>query len=661
MGPVDHGLDVSAFRERITASIDPCLLVVPMSPFDSPYVRIALHQDSSSDDSPSGPWPPLERFRLRGEIDGGERTFDLAPSSTVGSDVSNTVILESVGVSRHHATLQVQGGRVTVIDGGSKNGTFVNGHAASRAELAVGDRVAFGGVELTLELLHPGDTRLAVELFAPSPRPPGSWGMETRTLAGGGETTSKWLHWVGRSLARCRASSKDFNRLLDFLLEELPVSGAALVDLSQGSEPRILHTAGRLAGGVAQRLADRWRNEAPRPGSLLAGEGVFLEQTEPPFVAWVGDGERALVLCGEFQGREESRGLLQILFEILMPTLGGSTGHAPAAAEGLQGLRFPPGYVRSVAPSMVVVYEQMRPLVLGDLPVLIRGETGVGKELIAHALHLSSSRRDGPFVAINCAAIPSELLEAELFGIGERVATGVAGRRGTFQRAEGGTLFLDEVGEMPAELQAKLLRVLQEKRLHPLGAAPVEIDVRVVAATNADIDALMEQGSFRQDLYFRIAGFVLHMPPLRQRREDVPLLVERFLRRFCDEIGKPVRGVTVRALDALQDHPWPGNVRQLEHEMRRLVYLCPAGEAIEQSMLTQPEGTPLESPRSSPQGAADAAPETSSPLPSLELAILERLAVEEALRRVDGNQGQAAQLLGITRSSLRRRLKRHEL
>lgn len=343
---------------------------------------------------------------------------------------------------------------------------------------------------------------------------------------------------------------------------------------------------------------------------------------------------------------------------------------------GLPELRFPASYVRGISPAMAKLEAQMAALVQGDLPVLIIGETGVGKDLLAEALHLSSPRGGEPFVPINCAAIPHDLLEAELFGIGDRVATGVAGREGKFQQAQGGTLFLDEIGEMSAELQAKLLRVLQTNRIDPLGAASVAIDVRLLAATNVDLACLMRQGRLRADLFFRIAGATLEVPPLRQRRQDIPLLVERFVHRCAQEVSKPIRGLSVRALRGLVEHDWPGNVRELEHAVRRLVYTCPPGQAIESRMLTLPhrDGDPSETaapgaapavgPRQAGRWAAGPMPDPMSSLtewPDLDLENLERRVVGEALRRTGGNQVQAAKLLGISRHRLRRRLHRWDL
>jgi len=302
---------------------------------------------------------------------------------------------------------------------------------------------------------------------------------------------------------------------------------------------------------------------------------------------------------------------------------------------------------------MASLYGQMRPLVQGDLPILILGETGVGKEILAQTLHASSPRRDGPFVAINCAAIPADLLEAEMFGIGKGVATGVVERKGKFQLAEGGTLLLDEIGDMPLPLQAKLLRALQEKEVHPVGGRPVPVDIRVVAATNSDLLKRIEDGRFRRDLYYRVAGYALRVPPLRERREDIPVLVEELVRTFAHETGKSIRGVTVKALQALVDYPWPGNVRELEHEVRRLVYLCPSGQAIDSMMLSEHIVAPQPSPR-----PAEGEGESTTLQLEERVGELEARLIRQALARAGGNRTQAAKLLGISRNGLAIKMER---
>jgi len=332
----------------------------------------------------------------------------------------------------------------------------------------------------------------------------------------------------------------------------------------------------------------------------------------------------------------------------------------PTAEEALV---FPEGLVRGSSPAMLALYEQMRVLVQGDLPVLLEGETGVGKEHLARVLHLSSPRRRGPFVAVNCAAIPADLLEAELFGIAKGVATGVSERPGRFQLARGGMLLLDEIGEMPPALQAKLLRVLQEKEVQPVGGAPVPTDLRVVSATNSDLRLRVEEGRFRRDLYFRVAGYVLRVPPLRERREDIPGLVRAFVDKFAAEAAKSLRGVSVRALAILSEYAWPGNVRELEHELRRLVYLCPEGQAIDSPMLSphllerglRPVEEPGSGESTTTPGPVALTPESDA-AGSLdleaELTRVESRLIQEALTRSGGNLSRAARLLGTSRNGL---------
>lgn len=296
-----------------------------------------------------------------------------------------------------------------------------------------------------------------------------------------------------------------------------------------------------------------------------------------------------------------------------------------------------------------------------DLPVLLVGETGVGKECLARILHDSASGRSGPFVGFNCAAIPAELLESELFGIGDRVATGVTARPGRFRQAEGGTLFLDEIAEMSIDLQAKILRVLQEREVDPVGArSPLALDARIVASTNVELDRLVGE-SFRKDLYYRLAGLVVEIPPLRSRREDIPALVEGFLVKATRRSGRAIRGITVRALERLAARPWPGNVRELEYAIHRLVCLCLDGQAIDVDLIEQALGSAFCQESNAPPEDTTAPELDVSRLTRLDLGAAEKRYIEEALRRAVGNQTRAAALLGISRDALRRRLARHRI
>ena len=289
--------------------------------------------------------------------------------------------------------------------------------------------------------------------------------------------------------------------------------------------------------------------------------------------------------------------------------------------------------------------------------VLITGESGTGKERIARAIHDGSDRRDKPFLVVNCGALPEALMESELFGHEKGAFTGASAKhRGLFQEANGGTLLLDEVGELPSNLQVKLLRVLQEKTVRPVGSAQEHaIDVRVLAATNRDVESEVKTGSFRQDLYYRLNVIRIELPPLRERREDIALLAERFVQHFSEEMGKEVTGFTADAQRAVENYAYPGNVRELENLIERAVALA-SSRAIALGDLP-PEVS----------GLAGAAKPSLFELPEegchLDEVVneLERRLLLEALERTGGVRKAAAKLLGITFRSLRYRLEKHGL
>jgi len=288
--------------------------------------------------------------------------------------------------------------------------------------------------------------------------------------------------------------------------------------------------------------------------------------------------------------------------------------------------------------------------------VLIMGESGTGKELIAKAIHYASPRKDGPFVSVNCAALNPGVLESELFGHEKGSFTGaVAKRRGRFEMAHGGTLFLDEIGELSADTQVKLLRVLQERTFERVGGAePVEVDIRVVAATNKDLQAAVTAGAFREDLFYRLNVVRIDMPALRERREDIPLLAGHFLHKYVEENGKNIQGFTPEALDTLTGYEWPGNVRQLQNVVERCVVLA-SGELIAASDLpadVRDEETQYKS-------AVDLLPVQISLSETLEK--IEGALVRRALARADFVQVKAAEMLGISKSLLQYKLKKYNI
>src|ERR1017187_1115110 len=278
--------------------------------------------------------------------------------------------------------------------------------------------------------------------------------------------------------------------------------------------------------------------------------------------------------------------------------------------------------------------------------VLLAGESGVGKDLIARAIHFHSPRRDRPLVKINCSAIPENLMESELFGYEKGAFTGAStSKPGKFEQADTGTVFLDEIGDVPPNIQVKLLRVLQEREFERLGSNVTRhIDVRVIAATNQDLRAALEQGTFREDLYYPLNVVPLNIPALRERKQDIPFLANHFVQKLAPDSGSRVESITDAGMEKLMGYHWPGNVRELENVIERSLVMC-AG--------TRPEAADIkleDAPRQRPQGDSHFLPE------GLSLDEYERDIIREALRRAAGNKSQAARLLGLTRNALRYRL-----
>ena len=285
--------------------------------------------------------------------------------------------------------------------------------------------------------------------------------------------------------------------------------------------------------------------------------------------------------------------------------------------------------------------------------VLITGESGTGKELAAKAIHYNSPRARKPFVALNCAALPETLLESELFGIEKGVATGVEPRLGQFQKADGGTLFLDEIGDLSLTAQAKILRVLQERVLERVGGrTSIPVDVRLLAATNKDLEAEISKGSFREDLYYRIKVIHIHMPPLRDIREEIPLLANHFLQEYCRETSRGPMEFATEVMRRLTVSTWPGNVRQLRNEVMRLA-ACARGRMIEEEDLAIGLPAPTVVPPSTQPARAA----------SLKKAVaeLERNMIGDALARTKNNQQQAARMLGLSRQGLINKMKRYSI
>jgi DNA-binding NtrC family response regulator len=302
------------------------------------------------------------------------------------------------------------------------------------------------------------------------------------------------------------------------------------------------------------------------------------------------------------------------------------------------------------SPVMQHIYKLIGQLAASDATVMVRGESGTGKELVVNAIHFNSSRANGPLVKVNCASIPDTLLESELFGHEKGAFTNAHSRRiGRFEEATGGTLFLDEIGELPSPLQSKLLRAIQERTIERLGSnTPVSVDIRLVTATSRNLEEAVQEGEFREDLYYRLNVVTVPLPPLRERRQDIPALVEHFLHR-----GGRTTSITPKALTILDEYNWPGNVRELENTIERAVVLAREGIVTDNEIQLRPL-----------QSATDGHWASQAPLEAgwqSNLAELEKSLVERALRQAEGNKSKAAELLGIHRRLLYEKLRAYDI
>jgi two-component system response regulator HydG/two-component system response regulator AtoC len=325
--------------------------------------------------------------------------------------------------------------------------------------------------------------------------------------------------------------------------------------------------------------------------------------------------------------------LEEVIKDALLPS--GSAAETPSASAQFYGI-----IGRSKA--MQEVFSLIRRVSKTDANILILGESGTGKELVARAIHYSSLRKDKPFIPIDCTTIPGELMESELFGYEKGAFTGAVERKiGLIEMAQGGTLFLDEIGDLDYALEKKLLRFLQEKEIHRLGGkGKISVDVRVLSATNRNIESEVDKGDFRADLYYRLNVITIHIPALRERKEDIPLLAGHCLNRFAQKYRKSLRGFDQDFLTALKNYDWPGNVRELENTIERAIILCPhdtiAGDYLPAKLRTAAEPNHID---------------------ELNLPEMEKRTITRALDKSSWNQSHAAQLLGISRKQLRTKMK----
>ncbi|MEM8963636.1 MAG: sigma 54-interacting transcriptional regulator [Acidobacteriota bacterium] len=571
---------------------------------------------------------------------------------TIGSDAACDIRLTYPGVAQQHARLRRgDGSRLEIDDLGSRKGVLVNGRRVKTAGLEVLDEIRLGSIALLIEDVVT-ETPVLTE-----PEPVGS---PTVTI-----TATGLLGHLAR-IARWVLSDAAATTTLESLVTDLLADfGGGVVFLFQGSSSLqaikfVVATEARwLTAG--EELLDRVTEVLP--GDSPAGVAEALEGRLGDDDAWIAAQRfRALdrpylfvVALPRYRpGRWSPLEGLETLGDLLLLGLVHHVGRFEPILLGLPeqpDLTLAPGLVVGESKTMKRVIEQLRAAVDPPVTVLLRGEPGVSKELLARSLHLSGPQRDGPFVVASCRGAKEFQIEADLFGAEVQGKHGPIHREGKMASAHGGTLFLDDIEHLPMALQDRLVRFLRAGEVEPTDSLRVhKVDVRLIVASEKPLEAYAARDVLRIDLAYRLSQYAVDVPALRDRREDLPLLIQATVNRCCHDTGKRVQGITVKALEALAVYDYPGNLPELEAIVRRLVYLCPPGRPIEEAMLSEEvRHAKLEGLR----------PETGSDL-SLDrlVAMTERTAIREALKRSEGNKSEASRLLGLSRNGLAMKIKR---
>lgn len=481
--------------------------------------------------------------------------------NVLGSDSACDVYLPNPTVSRRHAVLTVRGRSVLLEDLGSTNGTLLRSQRIDRSELEAGDIFVIGRVVTLLEEVPDDDLEVGIG-FARGLDPSG---VITMPLAELTESFSPLDHFTLDQLPRLlhllASTEVDDHRFAQevghALYETMPVTAVEISEIDATSEKGVLFSA---AGS---------EDEASNDAEWIEASSNRCEVRARFYKRKAGEHYRPVV---------EAAMLLLTVADRLRGRVVRAQVRSTAAVRPQ-----PP----SVEPEMIRIYEQAERVSRGDVGVMVYGESGTGKEVLARFIHSASPRASQPVVAINCASLPRDLLEAELFGVEKGVATGVDARPGKFELADQGTLFLDEIGDMAPETQAKILRVLQEKEVFRVGGStPRPARCRIIAATNRPIQKMITEGTFRADLYHRIATWEVELPPLRRRRSDIPNLAAFFLTEEARRLGIRIRGISRAALRALRRYRWPGNVRQLQNEIARAVLFLEDKELLDTGRLS---------------------------------------------------------------------------
>ena len=619
---------------------------------------------------------PPRLVALSGPLAGN--SFPLgAERLTLGRDRANDLCLRDLAASRRHCAVEPAGapGRYRLQDLESRHGTFVNGLPVRVRELEPGDRIGVGGSTFLFQedggpalpggplLLEDGDFTAETLVNLPA-EGSGYLGAGDPLLAGRAARDLHALLRIGNALHALRSTHSLAHRLLELVLETVPAERAALLLLDRGSlEPASSWCLDRqgcsepfpLSRTLVQRVLEErsagLANDVLHVPDLESVESLVAERIESLIVAPLpGQAGPLGVLYADSReaGTRFDEGHLELLSAMagIASAALVNTRHMEWLEEERQRLEAShDSDLIGESPRMMEVWRLLGRAAPTEATVLIRGESGTGKEIAARTLHRRSGRARRPFVAINCATLSETLLESELFGHERGAFTGAVDRKtGKLEAADSGTLFLDEVGELPLPLQARLLRVLQEREFERVGSIrTIRVDVRILAATNRDLEKAMREGAFRDDLYYRLNVISITLPPLRERREDVPLLASHFAAHFSRKLGRRTAGFTPEARECLLRYDWPGNVRELANAVERALVL---GE----DDLIRPEDLP--------EAVLEAAPslEGDAPVPRYHDALNEvkKRLILDAVEQAGGNVTRAAERLGLHPNYLHR-------
>lgn len=593
----------------------------------------------------------------------GVRRFPVLRSRLViGSRPECDVPLPYTGVAQEHAEVLFDGERLRVADLGSRKGVQVSGRRVKEAELEVLDEIRVGAVTLLVEDVHPepepgagaGPERSSgAAAEAPPPEP-----SAERMV----DHLARFSEWVLADVesrttleTMVRGVLDDFGGGLLLLLQGEPLPEAG-IKLLVASEDSWLHRGDEL---VAQITARRNSYPPPAGGDAFDGElaGAPAWVCHHTYVAIERPYSLITALPGFRAGEDWSpQAALRALGDLIILGLIHHVGWYEPILPGRKerpGLQLEDGIIVGESAAMAQAIELLAGAVDPPVPVLLRGEPGVGKEALARSLHKSGNRRDGPFVVASCAGAKPFQIEADLFGAEVPGREGPVRREGRLRLAEGGTLYLTEVEELPLDLQERLVRFLRSGQVEAAGSRDAhQADVRIIAASRGPLEPAIAADRFRADLAYRLSRFAIDVPPLRERREDLPLLIQSLINRFCHETGKRMQGITVKAMAALVSYDYPGNLTELENIARQLVYRCPSGQPVDVSLL--PEQVRLATVETG--GRLDAASDLEV---ERLVAATERSAIREALKRSGGNKSQAARLLGLSRNGLAMKMERY--